>query len=81
MYHLHTLRHTFDLKSLNTKRPRQMTLELQVRGWDMDSSVAGLNQLMRSDPSPFDNTLSPTAIHNWLHWNVYRINVMFTYVK
>jgi hypothetical protein len=32
-----------------------MTLAIQVLVWDRHKNVAGLDQLMGSQPSPFDN--------------------------
>jgi hypothetical protein len=43
---------------LNTKRPRQMTLEINVLVWNRHKNVAGLNRLIRSQPSPLDNWVS-----------------------
>jgi len=37
--------------SLNTKRPRHMTLEIVVRAWNRQKHVAGLNQLWYFNPS------------------------------
>jgi hypothetical protein len=35
-----------------------MTLEIQILTWDRHKDVVGLNQLMGSQPSPFDNWIS-----------------------
>jgi hypothetical protein len=34
-----------------------MMLEIQVLAWDRHKNVAGLNQLIVSQPSPLDKTL------------------------
>ena len=40
------------------KRPRYMTLEIQVLAWDRHNNVVGLILLMSSQLSPFDNWIS-----------------------
>ena len=49
------------------KIPRYMTLETQGLSWDWHTNVAGLNSLMRSKFSPFDNWISNcnTNIYKW----------------
>jgi len=44
--------------SLNNKKPRHMTLEIHVLAQDRHKYVAGLNRLMESQHSPFDNWIS-----------------------
>jgi len=40
------------------KRPRHMTLEIQILAWVRQNNLAVLNRLMRSQPSPFDTWIS-----------------------
>jgi len=46
---------TSHLDSLHIKKRQHMTLGIQVLTSDRHKNVAGLNQLMGSQPSPFDN--------------------------
>ena len=46
------------LNSLNTKTPQQITLEIHVLALALHNSMAGLNRLKRSQPSPLDNWIS-----------------------
>jgi len=41
---------TTHINSLNTERPRHMTLKIQVQAWDRHKNVAELNRLMESQP-------------------------------
>ena len=40
------------------KRPQQLPIEIQVLAWDRHKNMAGLNQLIGSQPSSLDNRIS-----------------------
>ena len=43
---------------ITQKRRQHVTLKIHILAWDKHNNVAGLNQLIRSQPSPHDNWVS-----------------------
>ena len=50
---------TSHLKSLNTKRPWHMALEIQILTWDRHTNMAEVNQLLGSQPYSLAKSFFP----------------------